>query len=264
MTLAHDPELHRFKHTIDLLEYAKKAGFEPRRSDGGKGLTVLDHPNRDRIVVAKSPGGAWIYARVADYEPRAANESPEKAFERLRASIARSGDKGSIVEFVQRRDRTAGAGEVGVETVRERLREYRASGLPLDFEGPLRPPQDRDPRADRELNRRRYDWTPSPPVPAETDVEQRLRRWREAQLAIDRNLSRDLEVAGRESRSHPARAAERPATLPLSPKEHGLEPGGGRAEKNVLHQRRYDWTPPPEGAAAIPRAARGRGPERGR
>src|SRR5208283_5023183 len=147
MAVAHDPELQECKRTIDLLEYVKRAGYEARRGDGGRGLTVLDHPNRDRIVVAKSPSGVWIYASVPDYEPRAAAEPPERAFERLRACIARSRDKGSIVEFVQERDGTARVGEVGLETVRERLREYRATRIPLDFESALQPPKEVSRRA---------------------------------------------------------------------------------------------------------------------
>jgi hypothetical protein len=50
----HDPELEEFKRTIDLVEYAKKTGYEPRPNDGALGLTVLDHPNGDRVVVAAS------------------------------------------------------------------------------------------------------------------------------------------------------------------------------------------------------------------
>jgi hypothetical protein len=67
----HDPELEELKRAIELVEYAKKTGYEPRPNDGALGLTVLDHPNGDRIVVARSPSGPWMYASVTDYAPRA-------------------------------------------------------------------------------------------------------------------------------------------------------------------------------------------------
>jgi hypothetical protein len=296
MTVAHDPELQQFKRTIDLLEYVKKAGYEPRTHDGGRGLTVLDHPDRHRIVVARSPSGVWIYASVPDYEPRTTSESPERAFERLRACILRSRDKGSIVEFVQQRDWTARDGEVGLETVRERLREYRVSRFPLDFEGPLNPPKEmsrpaarialpggepslaqgaaaahevpRNPEVasgKRELGRRRYDWTPDPAVPPETEVEQRLRRWREAQIAIDQKLSRALGVSASSTQSAPAIAVANLADKALTPGGLRFAREEGRTEKSELGRRRYDWTPPPpEGVSAIARGSRGRGKERGR
>jgi hypothetical protein len=294
MAIAHDRELQEFKRTIDLLEYVQSAGYEPRRGDGGRGLTVLDHPNRDRIVVAQSPSRVWIYASVPDYEPRAASESSERAFERLRTCIMRSGDKGSIVEFVQARDRTARDGEVGVETVRERLREYQAARLRLDLEGPLNPPKEVGrPRIDppggernlaeqraaakdvagspeaesrkRELGRRRYDWTPAPPVPPESEVERRLRRWREAQLAIDQKLSRALGVAEKKKQSARAIAVADPTDKALAPGGPRVARGVGRSETNELGRRRYDWSPPlPENTNTLARSSRGRGKERGR
>src|ERR1019366_7501126 len=186
MATRHDPELEQFKRTIDLVEYAKKSGYEPRPNDGAHGLTVLDHPNRDRIVVARSPDGPWIYASVTDYEPRAPGEPAADALSRLRYSIDRAKDKGSIVEFVQQRDWTARRGEVPLEHARERLREFCSTGRPLDFEGALQPPpyasgreRSADPakggprpgaevapgeviaqRRNPELHQRRYDWSP--------------------------------------------------------------------------------------------------------
>jgi len=64
----------RIERTIDLVEYAKRAGYEPWPNDGACGLSVLDHPRGDRIVVARSPDGPWIYASVADYAPRTPGE----------------------------------------------------------------------------------------------------------------------------------------------------------------------------------------------
>ncbi|HTB74303.1 MAG TPA: hypothetical protein VK762_13720, partial [Polyangiaceae bacterium] len=74
MTKLHDPELELFKRAIDLPDYAKRAGYELRPQDGAPGLTVLDHPNRDRIVVGQHPNGPWIYASVPDYTLRAPGE----------------------------------------------------------------------------------------------------------------------------------------------------------------------------------------------
>jgi hypothetical protein len=46
-----------------------------------------------------------------------------------------------------------------------------------------------------ELHRRRYDWTPAVDGgPRETEVERRLRRWREAQAAIDMHQHAAREV----------------------------------------------------------------------
>jgi hypothetical protein len=130
MATRHDPELEQFKRSIDLVEYAKKTGYEPRPNDGAHGLTVLDHPNRDRIVVARSPSGPWIYASVTDYEPRAPGEPTT-------------------------------------------------------------------PRRDPELHQRRYDWSPPVPnAPREAEVDERLRRWQEAQAAVDLKVRGPGEAAG--------------------------------------------------------------------
>jgi hypothetical protein len=280
MNKLHDPELEGFKRTIDLVEYAKKAGYQERPEDGASGLTVLDHPNRDRIVVARNPSGPWIYASVPDYVTRAPGESEAHALARLRHSIHRATDKGSIVEFVQERDRTARHGEVPLERVRERLSTFRGTGLPLDFDGALRPPPygrglepSTDPtrdgpqaggRPDPELHRRRYDWTPPPPGgPRETEVEPRLRRWREAQAAIEAKVLPRPEVSGREP---PAPAAAPPAKAPappaIAPRDRTSQPGP--PDKSELNRRRYDWTPAPGGIETTNRGARSRSPGRDR
>ena len=135
--MAHlDPELEHFKRTIDLVAYAKKAGYEPWPDAVGSGLTVLDHPGRDRIAVAQTPSGVWIYASVGDYQPRAPHESGAHALARLRGCIQGARDKGTIVEFVQGRDAAARSAEVPLDRVRERLRAFRDDGIPLDLEGP--------------------------------------------------------------------------------------------------------------------------------
>ena len=277
MNKLHDPELERFKRSLDLADYAKRAGYQVRPEDGAPGLAVLDHPNRDRIVVGRHPNGPWIYASVPDYTLRAPSEPAEQALARLRGAIDRSRDKGTIVEFVQQRDPLARRGEVALDQVRDRLRGFRATGLPLDFEGALRPPPypgGRERTLERngerlpsggsvgsvgsnpELSRRRYDWTP--PVdggPRETEVERRLRQWREAQAAIEMR-----QRAAREVRP----LAPQPAPPPKAPgRSIADRPSTDRAAtiaspgKSELGRRRYDWAPAPTGLDAMVRGPRG-------
>src|ERR1700722_18014804 len=145
--MAHlDPELEHFKRSIDLVAYARKAGYEPWPEPVGRGLTVLDHPGGDRIVVAKTPSGVGIYASVSDYPPRALHESEAHALARLRSCVLGARDKGTVVEFVQGRDAVARSAEVPLDRIRERLRAFRDDGVALDLEGPRRspPPHDRN------------------------------------------------------------------------------------------------------------------------
>jgi hypothetical protein len=274
MNKLHDHELELFKRTVDLADYAKRAGYELRPQDGAPGLTVLDHPNRDRIVVGQHPNGLWVYASVPDYALRPQGEPAEQALARLRSAIDRSQDKGTLVEFVQQRDPLARRGDVPLDQVRDRLRTFRATGLPLDFEGALSPPpypRGRELAIERdavpsggsvglqsELNRRRYDW--SPPVengPRETEVERRLREWREAQAAIDRRQRvPDVQPT--------APPAPRPAPLPRAPGQQiperpPVDRGATVASpgKSELGRRRYDWTPLPPGLDALIRGPGG-------
>jgi hypothetical protein len=289
MTVRHDRELEQFKRTIDLVEYAKKAGYEPRAQDGAPGLTVLDHPNRDRIVVARSPSGPWIYASVTDYEPRAPGEPAADALSRLRYSIDRAKDKGSIVEFVQQRDWTARRGEVPLEHARERLREFLATGRPLDFEGALQPPpyasgreRSADPardgqgpgaevapgeviarRSNPDLNQRRYDWSPPlPNAPHETEVDERLRRWREAQAAVE------LKVRGPGEAVGPVVSLTAVPPLARDGKGQPLPDKSpeslGQKKDSELNRRRYDWTPTAADLDPLARLSRNRSPDRGR
>ena len=254
MPALHDSELEHFKRTIDLFEYAKKTRYEVRAVDVSKEVVLLQHPNRDRIVVAQRPNGAWIYASVTDYEPRSAAESPESAARRLRDCIERARDKGSIVEFVQARDWTARRGEVPLERVCERLRTYRDSGLPLDFEGPLNPPRI-DPR---ELNQRRSDRTPAPIAPPQTAVEQRLRRWDAAQRTLDEHRGQQTDRYARQT--EPAAAVARTLVVSRATRDRLAR---SERERTELGCRRHDEAPPLDVAAAIARR-RDRGPERGR
>jgi hypothetical protein len=293
MITRHDPELEQFKRSIDLVEYAKKAGYEPRAQDGAHGLTVLDHPNRDRIVVARSPSGPWVYASVTDYEPRAPGEPAADAPSRLRHCIDRAKDKGSIVEFVQQRDWTARRGEVPLEHERERLRNFLAAGHPLDFEGALQPPpyasgreRSADPakggprpgpevvrgeviaqRRSPKLHQRRYDGSPPVPnAPHETEVDERLRRWREAQAAVDLKLRGPGEgtgPAGSPAAVPPPARDGKGQPLPDKPPTDRSE-SLGQTKNSELNRRRYEWTPAPADVDPLLRATRSRSPDRGR
>jgi hypothetical protein len=276
--MAHlDPELEHFKRSIDLVAFAKKAGYVPSSEAVGSGVTVLDLPGRDRIAVAQTPSGIWIYASVGDYQPRGPHESEAHALARLRGCVLGARDKGTVVEFVLGRDAAARSAEVPLDRVREHLRAFRDAGVVLDLEGrPRLPPDDRDgpelsrtgATAERKalpggaaargpqdvLNQRRYDWSPPVPnAPRETEVEQRLRRWREAQEAIDQR--RVPQSRGGQAR-------------PLGPSPTpggGRGPGLGQSPSSALNRRRYDWTPSPGGRDAIapvPRGGRSSGRDR--
>jgi hypothetical protein len=289
----HDPELEQFKCTIDLVDYAKKAGYDPRPFDVGTGLTLLDHPNGDRMIVARTRSGEWIYAGARDYTPRRPGESPGDALARLRLHVRRTTDQGTIVEFAQSRQRTSYWTELPLERVRERLREFQRPVPALDLERVQRPPAhathrerslapvqgghqaDGQPlsgeeaarRVNSELNRRRYDWTPPPPNgPKETQVDERLRRWREAQASID------LKVRGPREAAAPARSPAavpppgRDAKGPSLPDRPPIDRNESLGQKKnaELNRRRYDWTPAPAGVDALVREPRNRSPDRGR
>ncbi len=285
MTPRHDRELQEFKKSIDLVEYAKKAGYEVRPFDVGTGLTLLDHPNGDAMIVARTRSGEWIYAGASNYTPRRPGESPDDALARLRLHIRRTRDQGTIVEFAHTRQRTSFWTELPLERVREHLREFQASRGVVDSRQELEAPaaaakSERSTTASRnveraeppapdtqrhpgsfnpELNRRRYDW--SPPLPKarpETEVEQRLRRWREAQAAIDLRIQ-------------PAQQAARPS-IEVAQKTHVRAdgPSAHRTEtlrenpRTELAQCRYGWKVAPEVLDAIARASRSRSTDRGR
>ena len=166
---------------------------------------------------------------------------------------------------------------MALDQVCDRLRSFRATGLPLHFEGALRPPpypggreraleRGADPLpsggsvgSNPELNRRRYDWTP--PVeggPRETEVERRLRQWREAQTAIEMRQRAEREVRS------PAPPAPQPAPPPKDPgRAIPDRPPADRGAtiaspgKSELGRRRYDWAPAPPGLDAMVRGPRG-------
>jgi hypothetical protein len=289
MKTPHDPELEQFKRSIDLVEYAKKAGYEPSQLSAGPGvrLFLLDHPSGDRVVVAQRPSGDWIYAAVPGYAPRVAGESAEHALARLRASVDGSADKGSIVEFVQRLDGRTLGGDAALERVREQLREYCATGRAVGFDAAAPsptstgsrdeptmgqserqqsdrqvPPPGPAPLANPELNRRRYDWTPPPSLPTESELEKRLERWGRAQAAIDEG-QKGLR-AGQDSPPHPPTVGQADrAPTPDAPPTHPSRDLAPNANSG-LGKCRVDWTPSAADLEALNRALRSRSSDRGR
>jgi len=277
-----DPELEQLKRTVDLTEYTKRAGYRPKPLDVGLGLTLLEHPNGDKIVVGERRSGEWIYASVPDYERRLPDESAEQARARLRASIERSKDKGTVVEFVQNR---AGS-DVSLDRIREHLRDFRAMGRDFDLEAavdapalptrdrrptiPIEPPQHESRMAhpvgptagiNPELNRRRYDWTPEPSLPNQSDAQQRLERWQKAQAAMD---DRRHVQTNQDRLPHPPAVPPTHSPTPKVSREAGPGTPIGTVGNSALGKCRLDWTPSPSDREALDRALRNRSPGRGR
>ncbi len=175
---------------LHLPEYAQRLqGYQLRAQDGGQGLVVLDHPGLpDRVAMAHVRGGAWIYASVPDYVPRAVGESADAALARLRACIGRSVARGSAADFVEHADR---------------LRRIRTAEL-------LRGLERGDP-----ANRRMVDFWPVPAAaaPVALSPEQLATRratFEQANRAIDARLPAlaPHEAARLDSVLHPTRASE--------------------------------------------------------
>ena len=96
----------------------------------------------------------------------------------------------------------------------------RSADPPRDGPRPGAPVEVITRRSNPELNQRRYDWSPPVPnAPREMEVDQRLRRWREAQAAIDLTVRGPREVAGP--------AGSLAAVSPLAPDGTGAERAGG-------------------------------------
>jgi hypothetical protein len=96
-------------------------------------------------------------------------------------------------------------------------------------------------------------------------VDQRRRRWREAQAAIDGKIRAALETS--EPTRSPAVAAVPAAAKGPSlagPPAVDRSESLGQKKASELNRRRYDWTPAPSGREAIPRGSRGRSTDRDR
>jgi len=75
-------ELERFKTDINLTEYAAVQGYALIRHESSRNSAVMKHPNGDKIIVAKAEDQHWIYFSIRD-----------------------DLDNGSIIDFVQKRQR---------------------------------------------------------------------------------------------------------------------------------------------------------------
>ncbi|HEY4014289.1 MAG TPA: toprim domain-containing protein [Polyangiaceae bacterium] len=90
----YDPELDRFKSDIHLVQYAiERLGYQRDRRESSRVSHVLRHPgSHDKIIVRCAPGGHWIFFSVRDDR-----------------------DNGTIIDFVQRRERVRSFGEIRSE-----------------------------------------------------------------------------------------------------------------------------------------------------
>lgn len=75
-----DAELERFKTGINLSEFAASWGYVLNRRESSQNSAVMEHPDGDKIVIARQEGGAWVYFSVRD-----------------------DGDHGTVIEFWQKR-----------------------------------------------------------------------------------------------------------------------------------------------------------------
>ena len=108
----HDDELDRFKRDVHFVEYAlERHGYQRIVRESSRGSHVLRHAGTDdKIVVAREADGHWVYFSVRDDR-----------------------DHGTIVDFVQRRDRAS------LGQVRQELRHWL--GTPRPDPGPARRPE---------------------------------------------------------------------------------------------------------------------------
>jgi len=92
-------ELDQFKTEINLCEYAASRGFVLDRRQSSRCSAVMRHPNGDKVIISRSATRAWVYFNV------------------------HAGDSGSIIDFVQARDR------VSLGEVRKELRPWLRGGF---------------------------------------------------------------------------------------------------------------------------------------
>ena len=106
-----DTELDDFKSRIDLREYAAAQGYELDRRESSRGSSVM-RSAADKIIVKRNPSGHFVYFSVRD-----------------------DADNGSIIDFVQRRQRGISLG-----VVRKELRPWVGRpALPVSLFKPLLP-----------------------------------------------------------------------------------------------------------------------------
>ena len=90
-----DTELESFKNGIDLRAYAAAQGYQLDRKESWRGSSVMRHPNGDKIVIKRGSDGHYVYF-----------------------SVRQDNDNGSIIDFVQHRQR------LSLGAVRKELRPY--------------------------------------------------------------------------------------------------------------------------------------------
>src|SRR5579863_2450895 len=91
-----DAEIESFKVEIDLRAYAASQGYQLDRAESWKGSAVMRHPNGDKVIIKRSASdGHYVYF-----------------------SVRQDNDNGSIVDFVQFRNR------VSIGVVRKELRPW--------------------------------------------------------------------------------------------------------------------------------------------
>lgn len=90
-------ELERFKTEIDLRDYAGSVGYDLdlKRSARSGSSAVMRHGNGDKVVIARLPNKHWVYFSIHD-----------------------EADNGTIIDFVQRRQR------LDLGAVRQELRPW--------------------------------------------------------------------------------------------------------------------------------------------
>jgi hypothetical protein len=97
-------ELDRFKREINLTEFAAARGYRINRSESSRGSVVMRHPSTDdKIIIARRQADLhWTYFSVRD-----------------------SRDNGTVVDFVQGRDRMT------LGQVRQELRAWTGGARPI-------------------------------------------------------------------------------------------------------------------------------------
>ncbi len=94
-------ELEAFKREINLCEYAASHGFELIQRKSSRHSAVMKHPCGDKVVIAKSSSGHWIYFNPLD-----------------------SQDHGTVIDFLQNRQGLSLGG------VRKELRKWQGGTVP--------------------------------------------------------------------------------------------------------------------------------------
>lgn len=110
----YDPELEAFKSKIDLREFAAYRGYALDRKESWRGSAVMRHANGDKIIIKRDTDDHYVYFSVRDDR-----------------------DNGSIIDFLQRRERLT-LGGVRVE-LREWLNEDYREKRPVQAFLPLQP-----------------------------------------------------------------------------------------------------------------------------